>query len=390
MKPIDDIYRDKYDFTILVLQGGGALGAYQAGVFEGLVEAGFVPNWIAGVSIGSVNAALIAGNPPDRRVERLREFWNLVTSGVPSELPGEYAFADPQRLWTNRLSAAASATFGVPGFYTPRVPPAFLAPAGSNEALSFYDNAELEATLEKLVDFDRINRGPVRLSLGAVDVETGNSTYFDSVEAPILARHVLASGALPPAFAPVEIGDRFYWDGGIASNTPLWYVLDSAPRMRALIVQVDLFSAAGERPRDLDQVLERRKDIAYSSKTRFNTTRVRELQRLRSAAHRLLGKLPAELRSDPDTKALEEMCDCTHIDIVHLINRPGAYSSSSKDYEFSRATMRWRWNAGLEDVRRSVAHPDWLKGSQLAEGIRVYDLTGGDGRGEAVLEREHA
>ena len=381
MKPIDDIYRDKYDFTILVLQGGGALGAYQAGVFEGLVEAGFTPNWIAGVSIGAINAALIAGNPPDLRVERLREFWNLVTSGLIADaLPEGCSLADPLRRWMNGMSAAACATFGVPGFYTPRMPPALLAPAGSTEALSIYDTSALAATLERLIDFRRIDTGPIRLSLGAVDVESGNSTYFDSLEAPICPRHVLASGALPPAFAPVEIDGRHYWDGGLVSNSPLWYVLDNAPPMRALVVQVDLFSATGTLPRDLDEVLERRKDIVYSSKTRFNTTRARELQHLRSSLHRLLGKIPADLRNDPDVEALEAMCHCTHIDIMHLINRRERDSSSSKDYEFSRATMHRRWNAGLEDVRRSVAHPGWLKRSQLAEGIQVYDLARDRGR----------
>jgi NTE family protein len=387
MKPIEDIYRDKYDFTILVLQGGGALGAYQAGVFEGLAEAGFTPNWIAGVSIGAVNAALIAGNAPEKRVERLREFWNLVTSGLPADLPcDEYLPADPLRRWMNRMNAAACAALGVPGFYAPRVPPAVLAPAGGGGALSVYDTSGLASTLERLIEFPRIDTGPIRLSLGAVDVETGNSAYFDSLETPICPRHVMASGALPPAFAPVKIDGRHYWDGGIVSNSPLWYVLDNAPPMRALIVQVDLFSAIGALPRDLDEVLERRKDIMYSSKTRFNTTRVRELQRLRGSLNRLLRKMPATLRDDPDVKALEKMCHCTHIDIMHLINRRGGYSSSSKDYEFSRATMQWRWNAGLEDVRRSLAHPEWLTRSQLAEGIQVYDLARGRGRG-AVREQ---
>jgi len=199
----------------------------------------------------------------------------------------------------------------------------------------------------------------------------------------------MASGALPPAFAPVEIDGRSYWDGGIVSNSPLWYVLDNTPPMRALVVQVDLFSAAGQRPRDLDEVMERRKDIVYSSKTRFNTTRVRELQRLRASLHRLLEKLPAEMREDPEVSAIEKLCCSTHIDILHLINRRGGYSESSKDYEFSRATMAWRWNAGLEDVRRSLAHPEWLKRSQLAEGIQVYDLARQERRGHN-LERTHA
>src|SRR5262249_12136577 len=194
---------------------------------------------------------------------------------------------------------------------------------------------------------------------------------------------------LPPAFPPVEIDGRWYWDGGIVSNSPLWYVLDNAPAMRALVVQVDLFSAKGGKPRDLDEVMERRKDIVYSSKTRFNTTRVRELQHLRSSLHRLLGKLPAEVRDDPDVEALERMSCCTHIDILHLSNRPEGCSASSTDYEFSRATMRWRWNAGLEDVRRSLSHPEWLKRSQLAEGIRVYDVARDARRGRDV-ERAQA
>jgi NTE family protein len=390
VKPIDDLYRDKYDFTILVLQGGGALGAYQAGVFEGLVEAGLAPNWIAGVSIGAINAALIAGNAPERRVQRLREFWEIVTSGLPGELPPEkYSNGDPLRRWTNRLSAVACATFGVPGFYAPRVPSPLFASPGGDAALSVYDTAPLASTLDRLIEFRRIDTGSIRLSLGAVDVETGNSAYFDSLETPICPHHVMASGALPPAFAPVEVDGRWYWDGGIVSNSPLWYVLENAPPMRALVVQVDLFSAAGRRPRDLDEVMERRKDIVYSSKTRFNTTRVRELQYLRSSLHRLLGKLPEDMREDPDVKDLEKLCRCTHIDILHLINRRGGYSASSKDYEFSRATMLWRWNAGLEDVRRSFAHPEWLKRSQLAEGIQVYDLAR-KGRDHHKIERARA
>lgn len=376
MKPTNRIYENKYDFTILVLQGGGALGAYQAGIFEGLVEAGLSPNWVTGVSIGGINAALIAGNAPNRRIARLRDFWSVVSSGVLGYLPAKkYPAADPLRRALDRMSATASATFGVSGFYAPRVPPAVLMPAGSVEALSIYDTAPLRSTLEELIDFKLINRREIRLSLGAVNVETGNSTYFDNLQTSIRPKHVLASSALPPAFAPVEIDGQYYWDGGVVSNTPLWYVLDSSPPMKALIVQVDLFSASGERPRNLDQVMERHKDIMYSSKTRFNTTRVRELQQLRNPLHRLLQKLPEDLRLDSDAKALKKLCSGTHIDIVHFINRHCAYSSFSKDYEFSRPTMLQRWQAGLEDVRRSVAHPEWLKRSQLAEGIRTYDLT---------------
>lgn len=372
MKPGTPALRH-YDKVTLVLQGGGALGAYQAGVFEGMMEAGYAPGWVTGVSIGAVNAALIAGNAPEKRVERLREFWELVSSGLPLDAS---ALADPLRAAFNQASAAMSATAGVPGFYAPRIPPAALVPHGHANALSIYDTHPLERTLERLVDFDLINSNRVRLSLGTVNVRTGNSTYFDSRDLRIEPRHIMASGALPPAFAPVEIDSDYYWDGGIASNTPLWYVLDDAPRIGGLIVQVDLFSARGDLPQDLGQVLERHKDIMYSSKTRSNTTRITELERMKGALRRVLAKIPADLRGDADVKTLHAICDCPHVDIVHLINRRLSHASFSKDYEFSRATIRQRWEAGLEDFRRTVAHPDWQKAADPEEGVGVYDLAG--------------
>ncbi len=385
MKSRNRVYDGAYDVTILVLQGGGALGAYQAGVYEGLAAAGISPDWITGVSIGGINAALIAGNPPERRVARLREFWTAVSSGAFSALVAlDRPPADPLRNTLSRVSAATSATLGVPRFFSPRVPPPVWMPPGLDQALSFYDTLPLRTTLEELVDFRLINRRAVRLSLGAANVETGNSTYFDSHRMRIGAEHVLASGALPPAFAPVEVEGQYYWDGGIVSNTPLWYVLDNAPPMKALILQVDLFSARGDRPRDLAQVMERHKDIMYSSKTRFNTARVRELQQLRTPLHRLLKKLPGKLADDPDAQALAKLCDATQIDIVHFINRHSTNASFSKDYDFSRATVRRLWDAGLEDVARSVAHPEWLKRSRVSMGIEVYDLT----RDDAAIEAQ--
>lgn len=346
VKPLSE----KYDHVVLVLQGGGALGAYHAGAYEGMAEAGYAPSWVTGVSVGAINAALIAGNPPERRVERLREFWDRVG----------YAAA-------RGTSAALAATIGVPGFFVPRVPPPLL---------SVYDMRPLEKTLEDLVQFDLINRGAMRLSLGAVDVETGNSTYFDNTTAEIGPRHVMASGALPPAFAPVEIDGRHYWDGGIVSNTPLWYVLDESPRMSAVIFQIDLFAARGELPQNLDQAMERHKDIVYSSKTRFNTTRVRELQEQRRALLRLRRKLPESLQGDPDAKVLEALSSPSLIEIVHLINRRNGFTSQAKDYEFSAAAIREHWAAGLADARTTVNHPEWLRKSSLGDGIRVYDLAG--------------
>ncbi len=375
-----DRARRDYDHVILVLQGGGALGAYQAGVYEGLAEAGYLPDWVAGVSIGAINGALIAGNPSERRIERLRAFWDRVSRGVPvPALAADGPLGDAFRY----ASATMSATLGVAGFYVPRIPHPSLIFDGSPGALSIYDASQLKSTLEELVDFKLINRRGVRLSVGAVDLRSGNSTYFDNRRTRIGPEHVMASGALPPAFAPVEIDGRHYWDGGIVSNTPLWYVLDDSPRLRALIVQVDLFSASGEMPGNLSQVMERHKDILYSSKTRFNTARVREMRAQRAALFRVLQKLPRSLKSDPDVKKLETMRDGMHVDIVHLINRRRSYTSHTKDYEFSRATVDELWAAGLEDVRRTAAHPEWLKRTKVLDGIQVYDLARGPEHGNS-------
>jgi len=364
----------KHEQSVLVLQGGGALGAYQAGVYEGMAERGFAPNWVTGVSIGAVNAALIAGNAPERRLERLRAFWDQVSSAIPLVAP---AYLDPLRLAFNRVSAFATTTFGVPGFFVPRVPPPYLAPDGTPQALSVYDTAPLRATLEELVDFDLINRKTVRLSVGSVDVHTGNSVYFDSQRQAIGPEHVMASGALPPGLPPIVIEGNHYWDGGIVSNSPLWYVLDDAPGLNALITQVDLFSARGPLPQNLDQVLERAKDIQYSSKTRFNTTRAEELEGVRAAMTRLLDKLPPKLRQDPDYQRLAPLCrQRQRVTIMHLINRRSAYSSSDKDYLFSRAEVRQLWEAGLEDVRRSCAHPEWRSATESVQGVRAFDLAG--------------
>lgn len=362
----------KHEQSVLVLQGGGALGAYQAGVYEGMAERGFAPNWVTGVSIGAINAALIAGNVPERRLERLRAFWDLVSSAMPVDVP---VYLDPLRLAFNRASTMATTTFGVPGFFVPRLPPPYFAPDGTPGALSVYDTSPLRDTLEELIDFELINRKVVRLSVGSVDVHTGNSVYFDSLRQTIGPEHIMASGALPPGLPPIVIDGNHYWDGGLVSNSPLWYVLDDAPGLSALITQVDLFSARGPLPQNLDEVLERTKDIQYSSKTRFNTTRVEDLERVHAAIGRLLDKLPSKLREDSDFQLLAPLCTRRHhVTIMHLINRRPAYSSSDKDFLFSRGEVRQLWENGLEDVRRSCAHPQWRSATEIVRGVRVFDL----------------
>ncbi len=338
-----------HEHTVLVLQGGGALGAYQAGAFEGFAAASAMPDWIAGVSIGAINGALIAGNPPELRVARLREFWDRVSALSP---PAQAGFPNPVRPFFNRMSAAAATMFGVPGFFR------LHAPHNAAGALGIYDTEPLRQTLLDLVDFDLLNSGQVRLSVGAVNVRSGNSVYFDNCRERLGVEHVMASGALPPSFPPIEIGGEMYWDGGIVSNSPLWYVLDEAPALDALILQIDLFSAHGAVPTDLDQVQERSKDIQYSSKTRFNSTQLRQRMQLKSAFRRLLDKLPAKLHDDPDVALLTNASQRTEISLVQLINRHDTRSSSFKDYEFSRATVNDLWAAGLDDARRTVVHPE--------------------------------
>ena len=369
----------EHDHKVFLLQGGGALGAYQAGVYTGLAETAEAPDWIVGVSIGGINAALIAGNVPERRIARLREFWERVSSNSPMILPPAFEIMRPTM---NRASAASAMTLGIPGFYTPRFPPPSMAPDGTQGALSYYDTSPLKATLEQLVDFDLINQKRVRLSLGAVNVRTGKSVYFDNTRTKIRPEHVMASGALPPAFPSVQIDGELYWDGGIVSNTPLWYVLDEEPRMDALIFQVDLFNASAGAPQNLAQVQERQKDIQYSSKARFNIARLRETEELRASLHRLLGKLPKSALSDPDVKRLSAISTRGPVTLVHFVNKHNTQSLDFKDYEFSRATMTDLWQGGHDDVRRAMTNSEWLRAKDVTRGMRFFDLTAQRGAGD--------
>lgn len=361
----------KHEERILVLQGGGALGAYQAGVFEGLSAAGFTPNWVAGTSIGAINAALIAGNLPENRLERLKAFWDLVSSRTPGHSP--FSGMDLMRPWLNRVSAASAATFGIPGFYVPRMPPPAFAPDGSIGALSYYDTEPLRATLNELVDFDLINSGAVRLSLGAVNVCTGAAVYFDNTTHTIDANHVMASGALPPAFPPTEIDGEWYWDGGIMSNTPLLHVAEN-PQINALVVQVDLFSGTGDLPRNMNQVAERAKDIQYQSKQRFTADKIRQIEELRGALSDVLSMLPKEYRDNANVKKLEAVSHRGPLSLVHLVNRHDTQSADFKDYEFSRATVTDLWDGGRDDIRHVMTDPMACRVTDLGNGVRTFDL----------------
>ena len=355
--------RPPFECIALLLQGGGALGSYQAGVYQALAEANLHPDWVAGISIGAINSALIAGNPPEKRVERLREFWEAITTppfGVPTFQSMEIKNETVHRL-VNQVRAFGTLLGGAPGFFTPHLSPPFLNPPGSAEALSYYDVAPLKVTLERLVDFDRINAGKMRFSVGAVNVRTGNFVYFDSTTHHIGPAHVMASGSLPPGFPATEIDGQHYWDGGIVSNTPLEWVLNSRPRQDTLAFQVDLWNARGELPRDLNEADLRQKEIRFSSRTRSGTNQFKKTQRLRRAFVQLLKQLPAGLRNEPHTQLLAQEADEHVFNIIHMIYRAKRYEGTSKDYEFSRRTMEEHWQAGHNDAVRTLRHPEFNK-----------------------------
>ncbi|HWU02201.1 MAG TPA: patatin-like phospholipase family protein [Novosphingobium sp.] len=358
--------------TALVLQGGGALGAYQAGVYAALHEAGVAPEWVAGISIGAINAAIIAGNAPENRIERLNAFWQKVSSHLI--LPSA-ASDGPVRSMFNETAAMFAALSGVPGFFSPRMPPATLQAPGTMAAISYYDTAPLRETLLELVDFERINAGETRLSVGAVNVTSGNFIYFDNRERTIQPEHIMASGALPPGFPPVVIDGEPYWDGGLVSNTPLQYVLDAQPTGGIEIYQVDLFPARGPMPQTLFDVAQREKDIRFSSRTRLNTDMATRMKKLREAAIRLTDKLPAEVLEDPDLRFITDHLNRGSIAIMHLINRAALAQSQSKDYEFSRQTVNEHWAAGHTDTLRSLASPGWKNRSRHPRGgVFTFDL----------------
>ncbi len=359
------------DCVALVLQGGGALGSYQAGVIERLDETGIEVDWVAGISIGAINAAIFAGNPPGHRVARLRDFWTQAAGVLPwfPILPD-----DRVREWVHEWSAGVVLATGVPGFFRPRaLPPQFAAP-GTSAALSYYDTTPLRETLDRLVDWDRVNDGPVRLSVGAVDIESGNFVYFDSARERLDARHVMASGALPPGLPPVEIDGRWYWDGGLVSNTPLTHILDHQ-RDPMLVFQVDLFPAEALLPRTIGDVVAREKEIRFSSRTRQVTADRLRLRQERELIRRMAAKLPVELRDDADVRALEAMADEHPLSLVHLIYRANRWEGGARDFEFSARAMEEHWAAGRAAIADTLANARVVAENILDGRTAAFDLT---------------
>jgi NTE family protein len=362
---------ERCDRIALVLQGGGALGAYQAGVYQALQEAGLEPDWVSGVSIGAINGTIIAGNPPALRLQRLRAFWERITE---RKIWNYTPDGDMFRKARNAASCWTTLVQGQPGFFAPRSSSPWFSFAGAQTATSYYDSAPLRETLLELVDFSLINEKEVRLAVGAVNVLDGNFMYFGNALDVIEPEHVMASGALPPALPMVKIGTDHFWDGGIVSNTPLQHLLDQDDCLNTLVFQVDLFSARGVLPRDMPEVMARHKDIMYSSRTRYNTDVYRRIHGWKTRLQHALDKMPAELMTDQERRLKEELADLPEIAILQLIYQQKSYEGRAKDYEFSGTSMREHWASGYEDTKRTLKHRNWITMPAKGQGIVVHDV----------------
>lgn len=371
----------KYEEVALVLQGGGALGSYQAGIVEGLIEAGIEPTWIAGISIGALNTAIIAGNPPEKRIEMLHKFWDTICTPPlfppTSSIFGNFVnhLNNTGRSWLNSFEATRTILEGQKGFFTPRFPLPLKFVKNTPDKVSYYDTSKLKETLLKFADFDLINNGKIRVSLGAVNVKTGNFAYFDNQKEVLRPEHFMASGALPPGFPAVEIDGQYYWDGGLMSNTPLTEVLGEGCQKDKLIFQVDLWSSRGALPTNFQDVEERTKDIQFSSRTRLVTDSLAKEHKNARMINDLLALIPEELRKNNSLcKKAQTIAKKGVINVIQLIYKNKEYEGNSKDYEFSPVTMQEHWISGLTDIRDTLAHPEWLDFPKPEKGFVTHDI----------------
>ncbi len=360
--------------TVLVLQGGGALGAYQGGAYEGLTNHGLDVDWVVGTSIGAINGALIAGNKPEHRVEKLNAFWQQVGQDAPAIFPF-FDTPDWMRPWRQATQVWNILSKGVPGFFTPRPNTSWdLNQNGLSSKASFYDTSPLEATLNELVDFKYLNAKHMRFTISAVNVATGELKIFDNKTDHITAKHIMASGALPPGFPPVEIDGAMYWDGGIYSNTPIDIVLDDAERTNTLCFMVDLWDPTEKLPTSIAEALTRQKDIQYASRSAEHLDDHEKMQNLRRAIQLLSEKLPAKERNAPAVKKLSALGCASTINIVRLIMKALPEDDQTKDIDFAHTTLKARWGAGLHDIDRALAHKSWLKTPPTHIGMVVHEL----------------
>lgn len=371
----------EYATIALVLQGGGALGSYQAGVYAGLAAAHIQPNWVAGISIGALNAAIIAGNPPEKRVDQLRGFWEsicqhplLPATPVDAALVSTWPAAMREAL--DVWEASRAVLEGQSGFFVPRLFPWLPPFHGKPETASVYDTSLMRSTLEKFADFERINDArQMRVSVGAVNVRNGNFAYFDNTKITLRPEHFMASGALPPGFAAVEIDGEFYWDGGLVSNTPLYHVLTSEAHKDSLVFQVDLWSARGDAPTDMVEVMIRQKDIQYSSRTRMITQYMETTQKYRRMVQELMALVPETDRENPWYQRALKASSPRRFNVIHLIYKDkGDHESHYMDYQFGPVAMRNHWRKGLDDIRQTLAHDEWFDLPPADEPFVTHDM----------------
>jgi NTE family protein len=357
---------------VLVLQGGGALGAYQAGVYEALHEAGLRPDWVIGTSIGAINAGLIAGNTEANRIARLKAFWNRVEHRFPVSMGAGLP------VMGNQFATWMTMAGGVEGFFTPNAL-AFASPhwlLGTNRA-GYYRTDPLRDTLSDLIDFRLVKNGSCRLTVGAANVQTAMMRYFDSREAPLDIRHVMASGALPPAFPPVLINDEFYWDGGILSNTPVEAVFDDYPRRSALVFVVHIWNPAGPAPQTIADVMNRQKDVQYSSRAHSHIVRQQQIHRLRHIVSELAARLPPEERAKPEVEDMAGYGCLTQMHVVRLLAPALEGEDHSKDIDFSAGGIATRWRAGYNNTKEVIARAPWTDPVDPLEGFVLHEAVGG-------------
>jgi NTE family protein len=350
--------------VVLVLQGGGALGAYQVGVYEALHDAGIEPDWVIGTSIGAINAALIAGNPREQRIERLNAFWRNVEQ--PNSHIGPFDWLGMGNLVANMTTVMR----GIPAFFEPNL----AALRGSKaavgvESAAYYSTEPLRRTLAELVDFAAMHKSPTRLTVGAVNACSGAMRYFDSRSETLCVEHVMASGALPPAFPAVRIEGQPYWDGGIYSNTPIEAVLDDRPRRDSLIFAVNVWHQTGPEPESIWQVMGRQKDIQYASRADSHIARQMQIHRLRHVIRELSAQLPARKKADPKVKELLSWGCGTTMHVAHLLAPRLEGEDHTKDIDFTPAGVKARREAGYADTRSMVERSPWRVPTDPIEGV---------------------
>jgi len=357
---------------VLVLQGGGALGAYQVGVYQALHEAGVEPDWVIGTSIGAINAGIIAGSKPAERMDRLREFWRRVEHGHVFEWALPTELSNLWRNWTTIWN-------GLPALFTPNSaaftsPHAHLGPEGAG----YYSVEPMRRTLADLIDFDEVNGGDVRLTVGASRVTSSEMHYFDSRDMPLGLDHIMASGALPPAFPAVRIDGELYWDGGILSNTPVEVVFDDNPRRNSMVYAVHIWNPHGSEPETIWEVMNRQKDVQYSSRSGSHIKRQRQLHRLRHVITELSALVPDDMRRNTDVAKLAAYGCPTRMHVIRLLAPRLDCEDHSKDIDFSPSGIRARWEAGYSDTMRTLEAAPWRAETDPLEGFVLHEAMGGE------------